>query len=96
MVWLVEAYLVQIFSTILRIEPEEISMESDFYPNGIGFLAVLGIEPNTHADLGLSLTAQEAFETPYLSALKGSIISGLGSSDQEKRDPVAAIGEKLC
>ena len=94
-VWLVEAYLVQIFSTILRIEPEEISMESDFIQMGLDSLLFLELNQILMRDLGLSLTAQEAFETPYLSALRDRIISGLGSSDQEKRDPVAAIGGEI-
>ncbi|MEG6511769.1 amino acid adenylation domain-containing protein [Desulforamulus ruminis] len=99
---LLENYLLEVFARILRMDQGEISPEDDFIQLGLDSLLFLELNQTLARDLRIRITAQEAFETPYIRALVERLTVELGNSQEGDRssggdrpeplDPVEAIG----
>lgn len=94
---LLQEYLIHTFSNILRIEPSEISLEDDFIQMGLDSLMFLELNQTLSRDIGINITAQEAFGTPYISSLvkrisKELLKMGKDLKSLKLKDPVEAIG----
>jgi len=97
---LLQDYLLGVFSGILRLNPNEISVEDDFIQMGLDSLMFLELNQTLTRDLNVSVTAQEAFGTPYISALVEYVARELSSHSGEAKpaimnDPVAAVGGEI-
>ena len=99
---LLEDYLLTVFAQILRMAGDEISPDDDFIQLGLDSLLFLELNQTLARDLKVRITAQEAFETPYIRALVDRLTNEIGSRGDSGGgpdgdmaiilDPVEAIG----
>lgn len=95
---MLQNYLIHTFANILRMDPKEISLNEDFIQMGLDSLMFLELNQLLLRDLNVSLTAQEVFETPYITALierLQQVIFTLQEDQIKINNPVDAIGGEI-
>ncbi len=97
---IIQDYLIDVLSEILRLDKSELLLDEDFIQMGLDSLMFLELNQILARDAKVRVTAQEAFETPYISALAERIEKEIRARRNDEGengrndalDPVAAIG----